>query len=257
MMKVADQCWVALARLHRENPGRASFRPTEILRRVKTDAEGPVRPGIQPHISLHNLANVRPSPAQYRMFLKLPSRELRLFRPGDHAHPERKGKLRPDIADLPAEFHDLVRWYDDEYSREQSGGPAEDPVLAMLGVGQKLWAQEDGDTFIRRMRDERNWQAPEPGDTAERIWSRLLAHQGESFRTARGLVFRYVVDGNGVWFERDGARVNKRLSRKDFDKAVARLPLRKTTDISDCFDYAYLYGILTDSRIVQQSDRAA
>jgi hypothetical protein len=190
------------------------------------------------------------------MFFKLPTGELRLFRPGDPSHPQRKGKLRPALEDLPPEFHDLISWYETEYCLQPSEA-GQDPVLAMLGVGQELWAAEDGDTFIRRLRDEGVWRSPEPPDLADQIWSRLLTHQGEYFRTATGLVFRYVVDGNGVWFERDGARVNTKLSRKDFDKAVARLPLRKTTDISDCFDYAYLYGILTDSRIVQQSDRAA
>jgi hypothetical protein len=29
-----------------------------------------------------------------------------------------------------------------------------DPVLAMIGVGKEIWEKEDGDTFIRRLRDE-------------------------------------------------------------------------------------------------------
>jgi hypothetical protein len=191
------------------------------------------------------------------MFFKLPSGELRLFRPGDHAHPERKGKLRPDVEDLPPEIQDLVHWYDAEYSRQAAQSREEDPVLAMLGVGEELWSKEDGDSFIRRLRDEHNWQAPPPGELSESIWSRIVKHQGDTFRTVTGLEFRYVVDGEGMWFERDGVRINRKLSHRDLEKAISRLPLRETTDISDCFDYAYLYAILTDSRIVQQSDLAA
>jgi hypothetical protein len=157
MMKVADECWIARAFLQRENPSRLGFRPTEILQRVRADAQGPVRPGIQPHIALHNVANARPSPAQYRMFFKLPSGELRLFRPGDHAHAGRMGKLRPDIEDLPTEKQGLVHWYDTEYSLQTVRSGEEDPVLGMLGLGKELWAKEDGDTFVRRLRDEQSW----------------------------------------------------------------------------------------------------
>jgi len=127
----------------------------------------------------------------------------------------------------------------------------------MLGVGESLWAKENGDSLVRRLRDERSW-APRPQDNlSEQLWSRLVEHEGELFRTATGLPFRYVVEGTGIWFERDGARIDKRLARGDFEKAVSRLPLRKTTDISDCFDPSYLYGILTNSRIVRPADLAA
>ncbi len=50
------------------------------------------------------------------MFYKLASGELRLFRPGDIAYAQRKGKVRPNIEDLPAEMHGLIDWYDTVYS---------------------------------------------------------------------------------------------------------------------------------------------
>jgi hypothetical protein len=44
----------------------------------------------------------------------------------------------------------------------------EDLVLAMTGVGKDLWADEDGDTFIRRLRLEEDRQkAVEAGTTTE------------------------------------------------------------------------------------------
>jgi hypothetical protein len=256
MLKVADECWIALARLHREDPSRPGFLPAEILRRVKADAIGPVRPGIQPHIVQHNVANAKPSPAQYRMFFRLPTGELRLFRPADRAHPERKGKTRPDPNELPDAMHDLIDWYDNEYCRQSA--PAEmDPVLAMIGAGKELWADEDGDTFIRRLRREEDWKHASVPDLADSLWRRLLVHEGETFHTVKGLPFRYFVTGNGILFERDGRLIDKRLGRADFEKAAARLPLRKVADIRDCFDPSYLYALLTDSRIVRQPDLAA
>ena len=32
--------------------------------------------------------------------------------------------------------------------------PDVDPVLAMAGVGKEIWQEEDGDAFIKRLRDE-------------------------------------------------------------------------------------------------------
>ena len=264
MTKVADECWVALARLHRENPGREGFRPTEILRRVEVCASGLVRPGVQPHIALHNIANAKPSPAGYRMFFRLSSGEIRLFRPGDPAHPARRGKTRPDPDDLPSELRQLTVWYDTEYSVNGSRAEA-DPVLAMIGVGKHLWAGEDGDTFVRRLRAESASKTPsepqaanlEPLSTEDLLWGRMLQNQGAVFHTVTGLPFSYRAEGNGIWFLRNGREVNRKLPRSHFSKAVSRLPLSKTTEISDCLDYAYLFALLTDSRIVTVPDLAA
>jgi hypothetical protein len=154
-------------------------------------------------------------------------------------------------------MQELVDWYDLEYSRVSPERVEDDPVLAMRGVGKELWAKEDGDTFIRRLRDERGWQPLSGPDIGEQVWARLRQYQGETFYTATGLVFRYELEGSGVWFERNGSRINRKLSRADVEKAVSRLPLRKTTDIKDCIDYAYLFGLLTDERIVRRPDLAA
>jgi hypothetical protein len=82
------------------------------------------------------------------------------------------------------------------------------------------------------------------------VWNRVVAHQGEDFRTRTGKMFTYAGEGNtGIWFFRDGKRINKRLWRGDLEKAVSRCPLANTTDISDCFDPAYLFALLMDQRI--------
>jgi hypothetical protein len=255
-MLVADECWVALATLQRKNPDREGFLPREILAQLAADAAGPVRPGVQSHVSQHNVANGKPSSARYRMFFRLPSGELRLYRPGDATHSERRGKTAPSAHDLPAELRYLLGWYEEEYCHRNVAETV-DPVLAMIGVGKELWASESGDSFIRREREEPGWNAPNESRHGDELWARLVGCQGQTFHTTRGKPFRYRVEGNGVWFEREGQRINKRMARSDFDKAVARLPLSKTTDIKDCFDFAYLFALLTDSRIVRQTDLAA
>lgn len=132
----------------------------------------------------------------------------------------------------------------------------EDPVLAMLGVGSQLWESESGDSFVERLRSE-NVPAPPFTQLPHRplsnlpdlVWQRVSEHQGETFQTARGLPFTYEVEGTGIWFFRDGKRVNRKLTRTQFDVALSRCPLTSTTEIKDLMDYAYLFAVLKDGRI--------
>src|ERR1700683_3518172 len=108
-MLVADEALCALALLHRDNEGRESFSARQDLCRVKAErASAELRPGVQAHIYLHNVANLEPNSARYRMFYKLPGDTYRLFRPTDVAHPSRKGKMKPSRENLPAHYHYLL-----------------------------------------------------------------------------------------------------------------------------------------------------
>ena len=131
-----------------------------------------------------------------------------------------------------------------------------DPILLMLGVGKHLWEREPGDKFIDRLRSEDvpppafEAEPGAPADTApEAVWQRIKSHQGEEFQTARRLPFTYALEGTGIWFFRNGRRIERKLSRSQVEKAIARCPLTSTTEIKDLMDYAYLYGLLMDSRI--------
>jgi hypothetical protein len=133
---------------------------------------------------------------------------------------------------------------------------SDDPVVKMLGVGQQLWTNEPGDKFIDRLRSE---ELPLPirqnrpnvflENTLESVWHRIQSHQGEEFKTATGLPFTYEVERAGIWFFRNGQRVNRKLTRNQLNLAVARCPLRSTTEIKDLMDYAYLFAMLMDNRI--------
>src|SRR5439155_2143851 len=122
--------------------------------------------------------------------------------------------------------------------------------------GKEIWADEGGDAFVARERA--GWSdnlegkdAPAAsGHRMERVWKRISRHQGEKFYTKSKLPFTYSLEGDsGLWFYREGTRINKKLWRGDLEKAVARCPLDKVTEIKDCFDSSYLFGLLMDPRI--------
>jgi hypothetical protein len=156
-VRVADEAWLALALLQYEHPDRESFSAREILDRVKVEQVHPeLRPGVQVHIYLHNVANAEPNSAKYRMSYKLADDTYRLYRPTDPAHPARKGKLIPERDELPQKYHYLLDWYEREYSRKQTPTSEEDdPILQMWGVGKEIWADTNADDYVRDLRS--NW----------------------------------------------------------------------------------------------------
>jgi hypothetical protein len=246
---VADEVWVALAMLHRKHPQRASFSAKEILGQVKLEGAYPeLRAGVQAHIYLHNVANLDPNSARYRLLYKLADDTYRLYRPGDAAHPLRKGKTAPHRAELPEHYHPLLDWYESEYSGEtQQKGNRTSWIDEMWGLGKDIWAGVDADEYVNSLRED--WE-PQRGPREEQVWQRITEHQGDEFRTITGLPFTYEIDGNsGIWFYRDRRRIEKRLGRHDVDKAIRRCPLTNTVEIRDCFDPAYLFALLMDSRI--------
>ena len=160
-IRVADEAWVGLALLQIEHPERESFTAKEILDRVKAEgATRELRPGVQPHIYLHNVANADPNPAKYRMFYKLPGDTYRLYLPSDTAHPARKGKMHPSREELPEKYHYLLDWYEHEYCAKQNVVNYEDdPVLKLWGLGKEIWADTNADDYVRELRA--NWYGPD------------------------------------------------------------------------------------------------
>jgi len=132
----------------------------------------------------------------------------------------------------------------------------DDPVLSMLGVGKQLWVPESGDRFIERLRSEDladsstgGQHEPVEQNLTEIVWRRIESHQGEEFRTTTKKPLTYQVEGAGIWFFRDGQRINRKLTRTQVDVAISRCPLRTTTEIKDLMDSSYLFALLMDPRI--------
>jgi hypothetical protein len=156
--KVADEVWIVTTLLHRENPDRPDFSIEEILKRAKEEKlTDTLRPGVYVHIVQHCVANRPPNPARYRMLLETASGRRRLFRPGDSYHPAREGgKMTPSPEDIPRSYADLLTWYREWCSASVTAAPEADPLLALVGSGKDLWADEHADEYIRRLRE--GWQ---------------------------------------------------------------------------------------------------
>lgn len=117
LVKVANQVWVALALLHLEHPEREAFTPGEAVERVRREFGG-VRPGVLSRIYQHGVAAKEPRPGRCRILHAEEGR--RLFRPGNPYHPDRQGgKVSPRPQDLPPHYPALLRWYQEEYSRQR------------------------------------------------------------------------------------------------------------------------------------------
>ncbi len=154
-LKVADEVWIATALLHREHSKRADFTVAEIVERAKQERLFPVlRPGVYVHVVQHCVANRPPNPGRYRMLLETGEHRRRLFRPGDLYDPGRDGaKIAPAREEIPAEYHELLDWYSQNYARRRAGGAETDPLLALRGSGRALWADEHADDYVRRLRE--------------------------------------------------------------------------------------------------------
>lgn len=151
-IKVADQVWVVTALLHREQPEREDFSVEEIMARARREPIAqPFRSSFHVHLIQHCVANRRPNPGRWRMLVETGPGRRRLYRPGDPCDLAREGaRAQPEAGDLPAEYRELLAWYRDAYARP--GEPGEDPLLALRGSGQALWADEPPDAYVARLR---------------------------------------------------------------------------------------------------------
>jgi hypothetical protein len=78
-----------------------------------------------------------------------------LYRPGDPYDRRREGsKTAPARADLPAQYRDLLDWYERVYTTSASD-KTPDPILALRGLGKAMWSGEDPDAYVERLR--RGW----------------------------------------------------------------------------------------------------
>jgi hypothetical protein len=154
-IKVADEVWIATALLHRKHSDQADFAIEEIVQCAAKEAgKQPLRPGVYVHVVQHCVANRSPNPGRYRMLFETAPGRRRLFRNGDHYHLAREGaKSVPLREDIPSEYSDLLDWYrgwgqDDVEERIKN-----DPLLALCGSGNELWADEHADEYVRRLRE--------------------------------------------------------------------------------------------------------
>lgn len=257
---VADEAWCALASLHHDYPERRGFTAKEILQRAAQRSATQLRPGVQVHIYQHNVANVPPSSARYRMFFRLPDGTFRLFLPGDLCDPQRKGKTKPDWEDLPARDRHLLDFYEHEFkARHNDPVPEDDPLVALRGLGRKLWEEAGGaDRYVRIERTSWDEQSSEDSSISaaailDDVWRRIEACEGQKFQTSTGLPFTYIVESQGLWPVREGKRINMKLCRSEIAKAIQKGRPEKVTDLGEFRDPSYLFSLLRDTRTAPKS----
>jgi hypothetical protein len=152
-LRVTDEVWIGLALLHREQPHRTSFAPQEVVERVRRERAFLVlRPGVQVHVYEHAVANLPPRSGRYRMLFRMPDATVRLFRPGDESHPERRGKMIPKRNEIPDRYRPLLDWYERDYCKAASPGSAPDLIMEMLGCGKEVWEGVDPDAYVNELR---------------------------------------------------------------------------------------------------------
>src|ERR1700687_2149773 len=157
IIKVADEVWIAAALLHRENPGQSDFTIEEIGARASRESlAGMERPGVYVHVVQHCVANRPPNPGRYRMLFETRPGRRRLFRHGDAYHPQREGgKISPKPEDLPENwFRGVLSWYRGWCGKAAERAVEDDPLMALRGSGKSLWANEHGDAYVRRLRED-------------------------------------------------------------------------------------------------------
>ena len=162
-IKVADELFVIVALLERENPDRAGFSVKEILERARREnvTGQELRSGLAIHAYEHAVANLKPGSGKYRILYKTRQGKLRLLRAGDDVHSGRTGKIWPNPVELPRKYGELIEWAKDRYNKgENSSGESNPPrwldgIFQMRGLGKKLWGGEDPDQYVRKLRE--NW----------------------------------------------------------------------------------------------------
>jgi hypothetical protein len=173
----AVEVFVAIALLHKEQPGRPDFTIQEIVNRAaRENLSGEMRSGVNVHASQHCVANKVPNPARHRMLFATGKHTRRLLLPGDEVHPNRTGKIFPEASELPERYLDLLEWAKRRYesgaggagtaggspsgaspSATQESKVAErwlESLFELEGLGKEYWTDVDPDEFVRKLRED-------------------------------------------------------------------------------------------------------
>lgn len=262
-MTVADTIWIATKLLQQERPEARGFSRDEIECKVR-EIDSTLKPAtVGMHLSAHCLAWKPARPSTLRTLSQNPDGSLRLFQEGDPYHVDREGgRTRPKLTALPDEYRNLLKDSGAESTLEnRKFDPKQDPILALTGIGRKMFAQlGGGEAFIKALREDyfpSDFEVKSEAEVeatiaqeADEVWGRVVDLQGRQFRTIGGEPFSYEVKGNGIVPHPGmGEATNRILPRTDLEKALQRMPVSGPGALSDLQGPSYLFGILSDPRV--------
>jgi hypothetical protein len=153
-LTVADAVWVGTALLHQRHNNSEPLSTADIVHFVESQrlTKGAFK-SIWQHVSQHCVANRPPQPNRACMLFATGQGNRRLFRDGDRVDPERVGgRTHPNWDELPSQFADLRQWYETVWNTHD---PQDDPLLAVIGTGREIWADQHADEYIAELR---NWR---------------------------------------------------------------------------------------------------
>ena len=81
--------------------------------------------------------------------------------------------------------------------------------------------------------------------SADTLWTRLAAHQGETFTQIRGGEFTYSLTDTALVPD----RTDWAIPRKHLAEALDVVPLANTVAVQHLYGPSYVYAVLMDSRI--------
>jgi hypothetical protein len=157
-VKVADELFIAVALLTKEQPNKRSFSISEILDRAKKEGLGEHRSdqaSLKQHAYEHAAANVPPGRGKYRLVFREKDNTIRLLEKSDHVHPDRNGKQWPEADEIPQKYTALVEWSKDRFAKgSDQSKPWLSELLQLRGVGKEIWKGVNPDNYVNRLRGD-------------------------------------------------------------------------------------------------------
>lgn len=89
--------------------------------------------------------------------------------------------------------------------------------------------------------------------TADELWDQLIARQGETFHTAKGLPFTYTIRGGEFFTDRK----KKSITRASFEKALAKIQADTDHEITgprklNIFGAPYIFAVFLQLGILPE-----
>jgi len=84
----------------------------------------------------------------------------------------------------------------------------------------------------------------------DKVWNRIIAHEGQTFNTITGLPFQYQISGNVVFIIRNNRRIEVGLHKNSFAKAYELRtsgPGELASKLPSIYGPSYIWAILQDS----------